>query len=77
MVTPRLGIQSCLAPKPPPLPAGPTLAPLPPAIPLHCAQTPYGCCQDNITVAQGVGLAGCPSEYPSSALTHSHAEPCT
>ncbi|XP_010848538.1 PREDICTED: agrin [Bison bison bison] len=40
---------------------GPTLAPLPPAIPLHCAQTPYGCCQDNITVAQGVGLAGCPS----------------
>ncbi|ELV12779.1 Agrin [Tupaia chinensis] len=40
---------------------GPTLAPLPPVTPLHCAQTPYGCCQDNITAAQGVGLAGCPS----------------
>ncbi|KAF4018543.1 hypothetical protein G4228_009925 [Cervus hanglu yarkandensis] len=40
---------------------GLSLAPLPPAIPLHCAQTPYGCCQDNITVARGVGLAGCPS----------------
>uniref|UniRef100_A0A3Q2HVN7 Agrin n=1 Tax=Equus caballus TaxID=9796 RepID=A0A3Q2HVN7_HORSE len=40
---------------------GPTLAPLPPAVPPHCAQTPYGCCQDNITAARGVGLAGCPS----------------
>ncbi|XP_035966069.1 agrin isoform X8 [Halichoerus grypus] len=40
---------------------GPTLAPLPPAAPPHCAQTPYGCCQDNITAARGVGLAGCPS----------------
>ncbi|XP_036726429.1 agrin isoform X4 [Balaenoptera musculus] len=39
----------------------PTLAPLLPAVPLHCAQTPYGCCQDNITAARGVGLAGCPS----------------
>ncbi|XP_030883004.1 agrin isoform X2 [Leptonychotes weddellii] len=40
---------------------GPTLAPLPPAAPPHCTQTPYGCCQDNITAARGVGLAGCPS----------------
>uniref|UniRef100_A0A2R9ALS7 Agrin n=1 Tax=Pan paniscus TaxID=9597 RepID=A0A2R9ALS7_PANPA len=40
---------------------GPTFAPLPPVAPLHCAQTPYGCCQDNITAARGVGLAGCPS----------------
>ncbi|KAB1268253.1 Agrin [Camelus dromedarius] len=40
---------------------GPTLAPLPPAVPLHCTQTPYGCCQDNTTAAGGVGLAGCPS----------------
>ncbi|XP_042637513.1 agrin [Orycteropus afer afer] len=40
---------------------GPTAAPLPPMAPLHCAQTPYGCCQDNITAARGVGLAGCPS----------------
>lgn len=40
---------------------GPTLAPVPPAVPLHCTQTPYGCCQDNITAARGVGLAGCPS----------------
>uniref|UniRef100_I3LGD9 Agrin n=1 Tax=Sus scrofa TaxID=9823 RepID=I3LGD9_PIG len=39
----------------------PTLAPRPPAVPLHCAQAPYGCCQDNITAARGVGLAGCPS----------------
>ncbi|KAB0399504.1 hypothetical protein E2I00_015817 [Balaenoptera physalus] len=53
----------------------PTLAPLLPAVPLHCAQTPYGCCQDNITAARGVGLAGCPSEYPSLALTRSQAEP--
>ncbi|XP_057605475.1 agrin isoform X2 [Hippopotamus amphibius kiboko] len=40
---------------------GPTLAPLPPAVPLHCTQMPYGCCQDNVTAARGVGLAGCPS----------------
>ncbi|XP_037684690.1 agrin isoform X2 [Choloepus didactylus] len=40
---------------------GPTAAPLPPALPPHCAQTPYGCCRDNATTAQGVGLAGCPS----------------
>ncbi|XP_078186075.1 agrin isoform X13 [Callithrix jacchus] len=40
---------------------GPTFAPLPPVAPSHCAQTPYGCCQDNITMARGVGLAGCPS----------------
>uniref|UniRef100_G3RG80 Agrin n=1 Tax=Gorilla gorilla gorilla TaxID=9595 RepID=G3RG80_GORGO len=40
---------------------GPTFAPLPPVAPLHCAQMPYGCCQDNITAARGVGLAGCPS----------------
>ncbi|XP_075405699.1 agrin [Tenrec ecaudatus] len=40
---------------------GPTAAPLPPLAPPHCTQTPYGCCQDNITAARGVGLAGCPS----------------
>ncbi|XP_011248478.1 agrin isoform X2 [Mus musculus] len=40
---------------------GPTLAPLLPMASPHCAQTPYGCCQDNVTAAQGVGLAGCPS----------------
>ncbi|XP_016000014.2 agrin isoform X2 [Rousettus aegyptiacus] len=40
---------------------GPTLAPMPPAVALHCTQTPYGCCRDNVTVARGVGLAGCPS----------------
>ncbi|XP_010625959.1 agrin isoform X3 [Fukomys damarensis] len=39
----------------------PTLAPLLPVVLPHCAQTPYGCCQDNVTTAQGVGLAGCPS----------------
>ncbi|XP_036163368.1 agrin isoform X7 [Myotis myotis] len=39
----------------------PTVAPMPPAVPLHCAQTPFGCCQDNVTAARGVGLAGCPS----------------
>uniref|UniRef100_A0A8C3YJP8 Agrin n=1 Tax=Catagonus wagneri TaxID=51154 RepID=A0A8C3YJP8_9CETA len=38
----------------------PTLAPRPPAVPLHCSQGPYGCCQDNTTAARGVGLAGCP-----------------
>ncbi|XP_024616033.1 agrin [Neophocaena asiaeorientalis asiaeorientalis] len=41
--------------------SAPTLAPLLPAVPLHCAQSPYGCCLDNITAARGVGLAGCPS----------------
>uniref|UniRef100_A0A8C6RCQ4 Agrin n=1 Tax=Nannospalax galili TaxID=1026970 RepID=A0A8C6RCQ4_NANGA len=40
---------------------GPTLAPLLPVALPHCTQTPYGCCQDNVTAAQGVGLAGCPS----------------
>ncbi|GAB1289362.1 Agrin [Apodemus speciosus] len=40
---------------------GPTLAPLLPIAFQHCAQTPYGCCQDNVTAAQGVGLAGCPT----------------
>ncbi|KAM5248760.1 agrin [Ctenodactylus gundi] len=40
---------------------GSTLAPLPPVVLPHCTQTPYGCCRDNITVARGVGLAGCPS----------------
>uniref|UniRef100_A0A8D2ABJ0 Agrin n=1 Tax=Sciurus vulgaris TaxID=55149 RepID=A0A8D2ABJ0_SCIVU len=40
---------------------GLTLAPLLPAAPPHCAQAPYGCCQDNVTAARGVGLAGCPS----------------
>lgn len=68
------GIQQCVVSEPlPRLPTGPTLAPLPPAVPPHCAQTPYGCCQDNITAARGVGLAGCPSEYPSLARTHSQA----
>ncbi|XP_035316710.1 agrin isoform X2 [Cricetulus griseus] len=40
---------------------GPTLAPLLPMALPHCVQTPYGCCQDNVTAAQGVGFAGCPS----------------
>nr|XP_045006946.1 agrin isoform X2 [Jaculus jaculus] len=40
---------------------GPTLAPLLPVVLPHCAETPYGCCQDNVTAAQGVGLAGCPN----------------
>uniref|UniRef100_A0A2K6A5L4 Agrin n=1 Tax=Mandrillus leucophaeus TaxID=9568 RepID=A0A2K6A5L4_MANLE len=40
---------------------GPTFTPLLPVAPSHCAQMPYGCCQDNITAARGVGLAGCPS----------------
>ncbi|XP_006871817.1 PREDICTED: agrin [Chrysochloris asiatica] len=40
---------------------GPTAASLPPLAPPHCTQTPYGCCQDNVTAARGVGLAGCPS----------------
>ncbi|KAJ7306392.1 hypothetical protein JRQ81_009738 [Phrynocephalus forsythii] len=28
---------------------------------LHCSQTVYGCCPDNVTLALGVGSAGCPS----------------
>nr|XP_020637908.1 agrin isoform X3 [Pogona vitticeps] len=28
---------------------------------LHCSQTVYGCCPDNLTLALGVGSAGCPS----------------
>uniref|UniRef100_A0A7N4PDI5 Agrin n=1 Tax=Sarcophilus harrisii TaxID=9305 RepID=A0A7N4PDI5_SARHA len=40
--------------------ATPTMVPPPPV--LHCSETPYGCCLDNVTRAQGVGLAGCPSE---------------
>jgi hypothetical protein len=51
-----------------PLCSGPTLAPLLPEVLPHCAQTPYGCCQDNVTAARGVGLAGCPSEYSNLAL---------
>ncbi|XP_077787491.1 agrin isoform X2 [Podarcis muralis] len=33
---------------------------LPPPL-LHCSQTVYGCCPDNVTLALGVGSAGCPS----------------
>uniref|UniRef100_A0A8D2KTG3 Agrin n=1 Tax=Varanus komodoensis TaxID=61221 RepID=A0A8D2KTG3_VARKO len=36
-----------------------TLPPLPEV--LHCSQTVYGCCPDNVTLALGVGSAGCPS----------------
>ncbi|XP_030042069.1 agrin isoform X2 [Microcaecilia unicolor] len=32
-----------------------------PPLLLHCSQTVYGCCPDNVTAALGVGLAGCPS----------------
>nr|XP_033777434.1 agrin isoform X2 [Geotrypetes seraphini] len=32
-----------------------------PPLLLHCSQTVYGCCSDNVTAALGVGLAGCPS----------------
>nr|XP_020832364.1 agrin isoform X1 [Phascolarctos cinereus] len=42
-----------------------TMAPPPPV--LHCSQTPYGCCLDNVTRAQGVGLAGCPSTCQCNA----------
>ncbi|XP_069774455.1 agrin isoform X3 [Narcine bancroftii] len=28
---------------------------------LHCSRSVYGCCRDNVTAAQGVGFAGCPS----------------
>ncbi|XP_067329099.1 agrin isoform X4 [Anolis sagrei] len=33
----------------------------PPLEVLHCSQTVYGCCPDNVTLALGVGSAGCPS----------------
>ncbi|XP_056364427.1 agrin [Oenanthe melanoleuca] len=33
----------------------------PPLLVLHCSQTVYGCCPDNVTAALGVGAAGCPS----------------
>uniref|UniRef100_A0A8C3R903 Agrin n=1 Tax=Cyanoderma ruficeps TaxID=181631 RepID=A0A8C3R903_9PASS len=33
----------------------------PPPLVLHCSQTVYGCCPDNVTLALGVGAAGCPS----------------
>lgn len=46
---------------------GPTVAPLLPVSPQHCAQTPYGCCQDNVTAARGVGLAGCPGACQCNA----------
>lgn len=74
---PRVGVWHWMVSEPRRLSAGPTLAPMPPAVALHCNQTPYGCCRDNITAAQGVGLAGCPSEYLSPASTHSQAEPCS
>lgn len=48
---------------------------MPPAVPLHCTQTPFGCCKDNVTAARGVGLAGCPSESPSLALPYVHPSP--
>lgn len=34
----------------------------PPLLVVHCSQTIYGCCPDNMTLALGVGAAGCPSE---------------
>ncbi|KAJ6658757.1 hypothetical protein lerEdw1_019678, partial [Lerista edwardsae] len=38
------------------------VASLPPSLEvLHCSQTVYGCCPDNVTLALGVGSAGCPS----------------
>ncbi|KAK2521686.1 Agrn [Columba guinea] len=33
----------------------------PPLLVVHCSQTIYGCCPDNVTLALGVGAAGCPS----------------
>ncbi|NWZ43878.1 AGRIN protein, partial [Brachypodius atriceps] len=33
----------------------------PPPLVVHCSQTVYGCCPDNVTLALGVGAAGCPS----------------
>ncbi|KAL7978676.1 hypothetical protein Chor_010719 [Crotalus horridus] len=38
----------------------PTLPPSSPEL-LHCSRTVYGCCPDNVTLALGVGSAGCPS----------------
>nr|XP_014340062.1 PREDICTED: agrin [Latimeria chalumnae] len=35
--------------------------PTAPSVPQHCSQTVYGCCLDNMTMALGVNLAGCPS----------------
>uniref|UniRef100_A0A7M4E3Z4 Agrin n=1 Tax=Crocodylus porosus TaxID=8502 RepID=A0A7M4E3Z4_CROPO len=39
----------------------------PPLVPLHCSQTVYGCCPDNMTQALGVGSAGCPSTCQCNA----------
>nr|XP_009940178.1 PREDICTED: agrin [Opisthocomus hoazin] len=33
----------------------------PPLLVVHCSQTIYGCCPDNMTLALGVGAAGCPT----------------
>ncbi|NWZ86949.1 AGRIN protein, partial [Poecile atricapillus] len=33
----------------------------PPLLVTHCSQSIYGCCPDNVTLALGVGAAGCPS----------------
>ncbi|CAN8198748.1 unnamed protein product [Coccothraustes coccothraustes] len=33
----------------------------PPLLVVHCSQSVYGCCPDNVTLALGVGAAGCPS----------------
>uniref|UniRef100_A0A674HUH7 Agrin n=1 Tax=Taeniopygia guttata TaxID=59729 RepID=A0A674HUH7_TAEGU len=33
----------------------------PPLLAVHCSQSVYGCCPDNVTAALGVGAAGCPS----------------
>uniref|UniRef100_A0A8C0VGJ5 Agrin n=1 Tax=Cyanistes caeruleus TaxID=156563 RepID=A0A8C0VGJ5_CYACU len=33
----------------------------PPLLVTHCSQSVYGCCPDNVTLALGVGAAGCPS----------------
>ncbi|XP_029434147.1 LOW QUALITY PROTEIN: agrin [Rhinatrema bivittatum] len=38
-----------------------------PPLLLHCSQTVYGCCPDNVTAALGVGLAGCPSRCQCNA----------
>lgn len=43
------------------LPGVPTLSPSSPEL-LHCSKTVYGCCPDNVTLALGVGSAGCPSK---------------
>ncbi|KYO31536.1 agrin isoform C [Alligator mississippiensis] len=39
----------------------------PPLLVLHCSQTVYGCCPDNMTLALGVGSAGCPSTCQCNA----------